>query len=334
MRKITTRVIFLVLTFLCIGQINAFAVDPVFNLGSSTICEDDAVNIDVTVADFTIITSFQFTIDWDQSVLELKEVTNVNPIIVDNFLSGNFTADSDSLTVNWLDFSTVGISLDDDAVLFTLSFDGVGENSDVTLVSFTDDPTVREVSARENGGNPLPVATTWNDGMIMIAQPELMESVVQDDINMDGKGSVDITVTNGTAPYSYVWNNGANTEDLIDVTMGEYSCMVTDAKGCETPVGPFMVGNTTNTNEIEGLIEVAMFPNPTDGQLNLKVELEYIQQVDVIVYNFLGEKVYFEQLENANIEVALDLAGLTTGNYLVQLRTEDGMYVEKVQIRR
>ena len=49
----------------------------------------------------------------------------------------------------------------------------------------------------------------------------------------DKKGEIDVTVTGGTAPYSYKWSNGATSQDLKNVGAGTYDLIVSDQFGCE-----------------------------------------------------------------------------------------------------
>ena len=67
-------------------------------------------------------------------------------------------------------------------------------------------------------------------------------SVVTDvDCFGNATGEIDITVTDGTGPYNYLWvaSNGgslgvnpANFEDLTSLIAGDYTCTITDANGC------------------------------------------------------------------------------------------------------
>jgi len=50
----------------------------------------------------------------------------------------------------------------------------------------------------------------------------------------NNNGSINLTVTGGTPPYTYIWSNGAITEDINNLTPGIYSAIVTDISGCIT----------------------------------------------------------------------------------------------------
>ncbi|MDX2003305.1 MAG: LamG-like jellyroll fold domain-containing protein [Chitinophagales bacterium] len=77
--------------------------------------------------------------------------------------------------------------------------------------------------------------------------PMALNPFVQDNnsCNNNCVGSVDPQASGGTAPYTYQWNNGANTGALNNVCGGVYALTVTDSKGC-TIEGSFTVNNINN----------------------------------------------------------------------------------------
>ncbi len=52
----------------------------------------------------------------------------------------------------------------------------------------------------------------------------------------DNNGSIDLTVNGGTPSYTYSWSNGANTEDISNLTCGNYTVVVMDANSCSASI--------------------------------------------------------------------------------------------------
>lgn len=65
--------------------------------------------------------------------------------------------------------------------------------------------------------------------------PPIISGVVTNDACDDG--AVDITVTSGTPPYSYLWNTGDTTEDIAGLIAGLYGVTVTDSGSCYSTQG-------------------------------------------------------------------------------------------------
>jgi len=66
-----------------------------------------------------------------------------------------------------------------------------------------------------------------------------------DDVTADG--AIDITVYNGTAPYSYFWSGGEFTEDLTGLLPGTYTLDVADADNCTSTWSFNVTGTVVDT---------------------------------------------------------------------------------------
>jgi len=104
------------------------------------------VDVDVTVENFQSIGTFQFTMEWDSTVVEFAELSFVNPEIDDpnNTDFGLPPTDQRRGVMTAIhtnpDFGN-GSMIDDGGILFTLRFNVVGEMCDSTSIVFSGSET-------------------------------------------------------------------------------------------------------------------------------------------------------------------------------------------------
>ncbi|MFZ9661260.1 MAG: T9SS type A sorting domain-containing protein, partial [Chitinophagaceae bacterium] len=70
---------------------------------------------------------------------------------------------------------------------------------------------------------------------VTISQPtaiNISASVIGEAVSGANNGSIDISVTGGTSPYSYAWSNGQITQDITALSSGDYTVTVTDNNSC------------------------------------------------------------------------------------------------------
>jgi len=134
-------------------------------------------------------------------------------------------------------------------------------------------------------------------------------------------GSIDINVTGGALPLSYQWDNGAgNVEDPSGLSAGNYVCVITDAFGCSITVG-YTIYSQVDLDDLS--INVAVYPNPTSGLININLEGDF----NFTVFNSVGKKVLFGK---GTKEEIVDMKDLENGHYILQINTDEQFYISQI----
>ena len=140
----------------------------------------------------------------------------------------------------------------------------------------------------------------------------------------------------GIDSVNYIWNTGQTTRKITVKESKVFSITVTDtASGCasfdEVRVEYDAICVSID-EDLKETVSITYFPNPTNGSLNLKLEGLQAQNVELIVYDMSGVKVFFTEIEinDLNQETTIDLSELETGNYIVRVHTNSSSVVHRI----
>ncbi|MEM7103229.1 MAG: carbohydrate-binding protein [Bacteroidota bacterium] len=81
----------------------------------------------------------------------------------------------------------------------------------------------------------------------------------------------------------------------------------------------------TSTEDPEVIVGLSAFPNPNNGLVNLEGSLNEAQDLEIVVYNLLGQAILTRSLEKAiEIKEQLDLSAVPEGKYIIAIYPEQG----------
>lgn len=143
-------------------------------------------------------------------------------------------------------------------------------------------------------------------------------------------GAIDVTITGGTAPYSYSWAGTggftSNSEDISGLATGTYTVVVTDANGCTFQITDIFVDSSVGL--FENGYSFSIYPNPSNGAFNLEL-LNFDESVSVSIVDVTGRLIYENQLSGNNI-FQLDITDKAAGTYFVRLQSGDYQTIKQI----
>ncbi len=147
---------------------------------------------------------------------------------------------------------------------------------------------------------------------VTITQPSTAVGITVDEIipaNCNGGGSIFITPMGGNNIYTYLWNNGATTQDLENVMPGGYTVTVMDNEDCSF-TSSILIVESTDAIVIDEIITQPTCDSESNGAINITVG------------GGTGNGFTYSWNTSSTNE---DLTGLMAGTYTVTVTdTEDG----------
>ena len=154
---------FLLLTLVLVISANA--------IGSVTLILPDLagqtssqITVPVKVKDFQDIISCQGTIQFDPVIVTYSSVQDFGLPGMNSSSFGTTGVSSGKLTFSWYDATLLGISVSDSTTIFTITFNIIGTNTQVSPLTFVNTPTLIEIV--DNAYNTL--TTVLDNGSITV----------------------------------------------------------------------------------------------------------------------------------------------------------------------
>ncbi len=200
---------------------------------------DDTVCVQVSVENFDDMLAIQYSIEYDANSLALLSIDGFN---LPGLALSNFGFNSlpfiwpGSIANSWTDPNVVGLSVPDGTNIYDLCFLVLPNAADTSQVRISQVPTITEAI----DGDETVIKLNSLPGRVILGpsasnlRVDLYDFKPADCANPQG-GSLDIAVSGGQFPYSYLWSGPdgftATGDDLSQLAPGQYQLTVTDQEG-------------------------------------------------------------------------------------------------------
>ena len=154
--------------------------------------------------------------------------------------------------------------------------------------------------------------------------------------NGTGNGTASANASGGVPPYSYAWSNGATTEKATDLDTGVYVVTITDSFGCSV-TDSVEVGSNVSIDDLlnAGINSIDLFPNPTNGVIQVAIELFRPQTIDLAIFDMKGQKMMtIPSFNGTRYESTISLAKLSAGIYMLKVSTDQGQAYKRIVLSK
>ena len=304
------------------------------------------------IADATVLVSggvAPYTYLWDDpasqttaTVTGLTPPGNVNVIVADN--NGCQVFDGISVAC----FTPMSSSTDSTNVSCNSACDGsafVSVSGGLPPYDYLWDDPMMQTDSLASGlcaGNYTVTVTDSNscstsDAVIMANATSLSLIVSTTDTDPGTcSGTVSVTATGGTNPLTYLWNDPGSqtTATATGLCADIFTVVVTDSTGC-TATASDSVGIASGIPEKNAGFTFDVYPNPTNGTINLEFAMDKTEDLDISIMNKLGEIVNSVELNDALSGIhTIDLTNNSNGIYYIRIRANNATIVKRISILR
>ena len=233
-------------------------------------------------------------------------------------------------------YSWVGSNINgcDSTATLNLTINSTSSSNDTLSICFGDSVTF--------GGNTYNQTGIYTDTLTTLNG---CDSIITTNLNVSQQISAIISQlgmdikansTGGNMPYVYEWNTGETIQQITPLVNGDYWVIITDVNSCESDTAFFTVAWLTTSIAEININNLTIYPNPSNGIFNIVFNSNTKQDIDLRVYNILGEVIFSDSLKdfNGDYNRSVDLSQYPNAVYILQLNTKDVIINKKLVLEK